>query len=80
MKKQELIKVAEENGMEFISNPITHQKFGVYLTTDAEVEALDCIVESDNKIVNGTREYRPDGSIHYRIFCPTEWMDLYGWC
>lgn len=81
MTKAELIKIAAENNMEWIINPITQQKFGVWCKTQTGIPELDRLAESsDLQIVGVERTYCDyDNSITYRVKCPTDWMDLWGW-
>ena len=79
MTKLNLIIAAAQSGAHIARDPITRQAWGLILEAPAEVPALDAIVDSGDSVVSGTREYRADGSVYYRIYCPASWFDLWGW-
>lgn len=80
MKKTELIEIAERYNMDFIRHHITGEGTGVYRESADLIPELDAICDSkefDN--VAGERVLVPGSGYIYRIYCPAQWIDLYGW-
>ena len=80
MKKAELIALAERNKMQFMRHHITREGKGVYCETNKLIPELDAICDSkeyDNVI--GERIAEPGVGYIYRLYCPVEWIDLFGW-
>lgn len=80
MKKNELKEIAQRHNMEILRNPVTRETWGLMVNVPSEISELDAIVDASSTVVCGLREYCPwDGSITYKITCPTGWFDLWGW-
>ena len=80
MKKAELIETFTKYNMEFMREPITKQGIGAFCRVNHAIPDLDKVVEDNRLPVVGTRVYLPDGEIEYKIYCPSQWIDLWGWC
>ncbi len=78
MKKAELIKIAEKYDMDFIRHPVTREGSGVWCKSGELIPELDAIVEGDEYPVVGERLLLA-GDYTYRIYCPTSWIDIWGW-
>lgn len=78
MKKSELMEIATRNSMDFIRNPVTQEGVGVWCRSAALIPTLDQVVDGNCLPVSGERIAEPDSYL-YRIFCPSEWINLYGW-
>lgn len=84
MKKAELKAIADRYGMGIIREKITGLGVGLYLVTEEDISELDALA---NKAplekfegIMVTKEYCPFASIHtYRVYCPANWFDLWGW-
>ena len=78
MKKAELMEIASRYEMDFIRNNITNEGVGVWKRSAELIPELDAIVEANQLPVTGERLADPEGYT-YRIFCPSNWIDLWGW-
>lgn len=78
MTKTELRLTAEKYGMEFIRENVTQEGVGVWCVSAELIPELDAVVDADKMPVVGTRSYTGDSYL-YRIYCPKEWIDLWGW-
>lgn len=84
MKKAEMKAIADRYGMGIIREKITGLGVGLYLVTEEDISELDALA---NKAplekfegIMVTKEYCPFASIHtYRVYCPANWFDLWGW-
>lgn len=84
MKKVEMKAIADRYGMGIIREKITGLGVGLYLVTEEDIPELDALA---NKAplekfegIMATKEYCPFASIHtYRVYCPANWFDLWGW-
>lgn len=84
MKKAELKAIADRYKMGIIREKITGVGVGLYLVTEKDIPELDALT---NKLsfekfegVVGTKEYSPcDNTRTYRVYCPANWFDLWGW-
>ncbi len=84
MKKAELKAIADRYEMSIIREKITGLGVGLYLVTEEDIPELDALA---NKApfekfegIMVTKEYCPFASIHtYRVYCPANWFDLWGW-
>lgn len=85
MKKAELKAIAERYGMGIIREEITSKGVGLYLVTEEDIPELDALAnippfDAGPGTVIATKEYSPCDSPHtYRVYCPTSWLDLWGW-
>lgn len=84
MTKSELIALAERYGMSILRDPITREAWGLALETAQDIPELDEIAE-DSDLTSGiivTKEYGAYAAAHgthlYKVVCPTEWFDLWG--
>lgn len=84
MKKAELKAIADRYKMGIIREKITGAGVGLYLVTEEDVPELDKLAnktpfEKFERIIV-TREYSPcDNTRTYRVYCPANWFDLWGW-
>lgn len=84
MKKAELKAIADRYKMGIIREKITGAGVGLYLVTEEDIPELDKLanktpLENFEGIVV-TREYSPcDNTCTYRVYCPANWFDLWGW-
>ena len=78
MNKAELMGIAERYNMEFIRDHVTRQGAGVYCKSAALIPELDAITDNNRLPVVWERTYAA-GEYLYRIFCPSAWIDLWGW-
>lgn len=84
MKKAEMKAIADRYGMGIIREKITGLGVGLYLVTEEDIPELDALA---NKApfekfegIMVTKEYCLFASIHtYRVYCPANWFDLWGW-
>lgn len=84
MKKAELKAIADRYEMGIIREKITGAGVGLYLTTEKDIPELDPLA---NKVpfekfegIIVTKEYSPCDNTHtYRVYCPSNWFDLWGW-
>lgn len=84
MKKAELKAIADRYGMDIIRQEITGEGVGLYLVTEENIPELDTLANKapfekfEGIIV--TKEYSPCDNTHtYRVYCPSNWFDLWGW-
>lgn len=84
MKKAELKAIADRYEMGIIRQEITGLGVGLYLVTEKDIPELDALAnnppfEKFEGIV-ATKEYSPCDNTHtYRVYCPENWFDLWGW-
>lgn len=84
MKKVELKAIADRYKMNIIREKITGLGVGLYLVTDEDIPELDVLA---NKMpferfegIMVTKEYSFCANFHtYRVYCPANWFDLWGW-
>ena len=84
MKKAELKAIADRYGMGIIREKVTGLGVGLYLVTEEDIPELDALA---NKApferfegIMVTKECSPFANIHtYRVYCPANWFDLWGW-
>lgn len=84
MKKAELKAIADRYKMGIIREKITGAGVGLYLVTEEDIPELDTLA---NKVplekfegIMVTKEYSPcDNARTYRVYCPANWFDLWGW-
>ena len=84
MKKAELKAIADRYEMGIIRQEITGLGVGLYLVTEEDIPELDTLTNNPafEKFggVVGTKEYSPCDNTHtYRVYCPANWFDLWGW-
>lgn len=87
IKKGEVRAIADKYGMEILRHHITSEAFGLGLESMHEIAELDSLQKRVDERgtapgihdIEMTTEYRPDGSIYYKIYCPIMWFDLTGW-
>lgn len=84
MKKAELKAIADRYGMGIIREKITGAGVGLYLVTEKDIPELDTLVSKTPlekfEGIMVTKEYSPCDNTHiYRVYCPTNWFDLWGW-
>lgn len=85
MKKAELKAIADRYKMGFIREEITNKGIGVYLVTEKDIPELDALANTPPfaaapGTVVATKEYSPCDNTHtYRVYCPSSWIDLWGW-
>lgn len=80
MKKAELKAIAERYKMNFLRKEITSEAIGLYLDTEEDIPELDELLnpQSPHEAVVATK--RTGSGINlYRVYCPTSWLDLWGW-
>ena len=84
MKKAELKAIADRYKMGIIREKITGAGVGLHLVTEKDVPELDKLAnktpfEKFEGIII-TKEYSPyDNKRTYRVYCPANWFDLWGW-
>lgn len=85
MKKAELKDVATRYGMGIIREEVTSKGVGLFLVTAEDIPELDALANTPPfsaapGAVVTTKEYSPCDNAHtYRVYCPTSWLDLWGW-
>ena len=84
MKKAELKEIADRYGMGIIRQEITGLGVGLYLTTEKDIPELDTLANKTPfekfEGIMVTKEYSPcDNTRMYRVYCPANWFDLWGW-
>lgn len=84
MKKAELKAIADRYEMGIIREEITGLGTGLYLVTEKDIPELDTLVNKSpfDKFegVVATKKYSPwDNTRIYRVYCPANWFDLWGW-
>ncbi len=85
MKKAELKDVATRYGMGIIREEVTSKGVGLFLVTAEDIPELDALANTPPfsaapGAVVATKEYSPCDSTHtYRVYCPSNWFDLWGW-
>lgn len=80
MKKEQMKQIAEKYGMEILRHPITSEAWALYKISAEPIPELDALCESaEPSNIGATRSCIP-GEISYKIACPTNWFDLFGWC
>lgn len=84
MKKAELKAIADRYEMGIIREEITGEGIGLYLVTEEDIPELDTLAsispfEKPENVIT-TKEYSPCDNTHtYRVYCPANWFDLWGW-
>lgn len=84
MKKAELKAIADRYEMGIIRQEITNLGVGLYLVTEEDIPELDRLANNPPfekfEGVIATKEYNPcDNTKTYRVYCPANWFDLWGW-
>lgn len=84
MKKAELKAIADRYNMGIIRQEITSLGIGLYLETEKDIPELDALANAqpfeEFEGVIATKDYSPCDNIHtYRVYCPANWFDLWGW-
>jgi hypothetical protein len=79
MTKATMQSIADKYNMTILRQPITREAFGVMVETDDLIPELDAIVDEGDYTVSAVRELYGNDTYRYRIFCPTDWFDLWGW-
>lgn len=84
MKKAELKAIADRYEMGIIREKITGAGVGLYLTTEKDILELDPLANKTPfekfEGIMVTKEYSPcDNTRTYRVYCPANWFDLWGW-
>lgn len=84
MKKAEMKAIADRYGMGIIRQEITGLGVGLYLATKEDIPELDALANKPpfDKFegVIATKEYSGYDNAHtYRVYCPANWFDLWGW-
>lgn len=85
MKKSELKDVATRYGMGIIREEVTSKGVGLFLVTAEDIPELDALANTPPfsaapGAVVAMKEYSPCDNTHtYRVYCPTSWLDLWGW-
>lgn len=84
MKKAELKAIADRYRMNIIREKITGAGVGLYLTTEKDIPELDTLANKTPfekfEGITVTKEYSPCDNTHtYRVYCPSNWFDLWGW-
>ena len=85
MTKPELIALADRYGMSILRDPITREAWGLMLETDQDIPELDALAADiwGECCVAVTKEYGTYAAAHgthlYKVICPVEWFDLWGW-
>ena len=84
MKKADLKEIADRYGMGIIRQEITGLWVGLYLTTEKDIPELDTLANKTPfekfEGIMVTKEYSPcDNTRTYRVYCPANWFDLWGW-
>lgn len=80
MTKDTAMEFASKYNMEIARHPITRQAWSVYVDSDNAIAELDAMLgeRQTGHAAVVTRELFA-GTYRYRIVCPTDWFDLYGW-
>ena len=84
MKKSELKALSEKYGMNILRNDITREAWGVYLETVEDVPELEKFLSESYAYTDGTitvedLSFGIGGTHFYRVECPSDWFDLWGW-
>lgn len=84
MKKAELKAIADRYKMNIIREKITGLGVGLYLVTDEDIPEFDVLANKTPferfEGIMVTKEYSFCGNFHtYRVYCPANWFDLWGW-
>lgn len=84
MKKAELKAIADRYEMDIIRQEITGLGIGLYLVTEKDIPELDTLANKTPfekfEGIMVTKEYSPCDNTHtYRVYCPANWFDLWGW-
>lgn len=83
MSKNELKSISERYGMMILRDPITSEAWGLALETAKDIPELDAQIDSNDSRVVVTKEYcaycEVSGTHLYKVVCPVEWFDLWGW-
>lgn len=83
MKKAELKAIADRYGMDIIREKLTGACVGLYLVTKKDIPELDPLANKTFEQFEGIiviKEYSPcDNTRTYRVYCPSNWFDLWGW-
>nr|DAG45664.1 MAG TPA: hypothetical protein [Caudoviricetes sp.] len=83
MTRAELKTIAAKYNMDFIRHYITNQGEGVYLESVDSVPELDELVErsypGDELGPCFAQAEHAGDSVRYSIYCPHNWIDLWGW-
>ena len=86
MKKAELRAIADRYGMEILRNPITNEAWGLALETAQDIPELDVLASDiwdENPVVTVEKVYGVYQEVYgthlYKVACPVEWFDLWGW-
>ena len=80
----ELKAIADRYEMGIIREEITGEGIGLYLVTEKDIPELDTLAstspfEKPENVIT-TKEYSPCDNTHtYRVYCPANWFDLWGW-
>jgi hypothetical protein len=84
MKKTELKAIADRYGMGIIRQEITGLGVGLYLVTEEDIPELDTLANKTPfekfEGIMVTKDYCSCDNTHtYRVYCPANWFDLWGW-
>lgn len=80
MKKTELKAIADRYKMEFLREEITNKGIGLSLVTEKDIPELDEMLnpKSPHEAVIATKQ-EAGGVNLYHVYCPSSWLDLWGW-
>lgn len=85
MTKSELIALADRHGMSILRDPITNEALGLALETEQDIPELDALAadiwaENPVAVEKVLSPYQEAHGTHlYKVICPVEWFDLWGW-
>lgn len=81
MKRAEAKALAKKYGMRILRAPVTGEAWALYLEAPEYIDELDALANQkiDPCIMQADYSCNDVGLVTYKLVCPTNWFDLFGW-
>lgn len=79
MKRAEAKALAKKYGMRILRAPVTGEAWALYLEASSPIKELDDLAAADLNPCAMVASYTTASGITYKLVCPTNWFDRWGW-